>query len=339
MTPNIVTTVLAPAVTQFRRGAPFDLCSLEDVREELRLEGQKDDGWLRRQISAESETISRFCNRIFQVQAYQDHFWPFRDSVPRKLDADLLPLQLARWPIANGSSQAGVAPPQAPTLSAVPGGALAAARYYARITYVTPQGETAASLESNLAVAAGYLPQIASPVADPQKLATGWNCYLGDHAGRETLQNASPIEIGTDFTLPDSGLSVGAALPNFLFVAEMGVNPYPLVEGTEFLINAEVGQLERLHPVSGHVRSWPSFPIVAQYRAGFAEIPLEVQNAAVKLVKMRWFMRPLDPMVKSSNVEGIYQEERWLGTGPGGPGDMPSEIADKLMRYRVPVVA
>ncbi|QAY96703.1 hypothetical protein CWB41_13985 [Methylovirgula ligni] len=346
MTPNVVTTVLSAATPEFAGGKSRDLCSLEEVREELDLGDRRADRWLQKQITNESETVETFCNRIFRAQYYQDHFWPFRDSVPRKFEADLLPLQLARWPIACGTSHAGIAPPRRPSLSAVAGSAPVATVFFVRISYVTSTGETAASLESGLAVGPGQLLQVASPVQDVGDRAIGWNCYIGTSPNKGTLQNASPISIGQDLTLPAAELVPGHALPDYVLVVEEGIkapdgtiSARPLAEGVDFTVNAEEGQIIRLHPLSRHARSWSSWPLIIQYRGGFDEVPHPVRMATVELVKFRWFARKRDPGVKSENVEGIYQADYWLGTGPGGPADMPSFVADRLDRYRVPVIA
>ncbi|QXX74244.1 hypothetical protein [Methylovirgula sp. HY1] len=339
MTPNVITTLLVACVPPFSGGAAQDLCALVDIKDELKLESRADDRWLKKQITLCSETIATYCNRMFAVQFYQDEIWPFRDSIPRKLASDLLPLQLARWPLANVPSPAGVAPPPAPSLSSGPGGTLAAARYYGRVTYMTAQGETAASLESNLAVAADQILSVAAPAQDPQNLATGWNCYLATGPNVETLQNPQPLPIGTSFDLSAAGIVTGAPLPNYLFVAERGISIKPLIEGTDFLSKSDVSELVRLHALRGTARSWPSCPILVQYSAGFDNIPGDVQDAAIQLVKARWFARDIDPMLKSENIEGVYTADRWYGTGPGGPGDLPNYVADKLQRYRVPVIA
>ena len=104
-----------------------------------------------------------------------------------------------------------LAAPPAPVLSAVVGGALSGATYYAKTTYVTPLGETTPSAEASLAVATNSLLQAASPAASNG--VTGYNVYVATATGAETKQNATPIAIGTAWTEPTSGLISGAALP------------------------------------------------------------------------------------------------------------------------------
>ena len=106
-------------------------------------------------------------------------------------------------------SYARIAAPAAPSLSQVAGGALAAATYFAKVTLVSPSGETIASSESSLAVAANNLLRIAAPAIAGN--ATGWNAYVATASGAETLQNATPIALGTSWTEPATGLLTGGA--------------------------------------------------------------------------------------------------------------------------------
>lgn len=101
-----------------------------------------------------------------------------------------------------------LAPPAAPTLSAVAAGSLAATTYYVKITYLTANGETAGSAEASLAVAANNVLRVASPSSNGR--ATGWNVYVSTATGTETLQ-ASNIAIGSNWQEPISGLVTGGA--------------------------------------------------------------------------------------------------------------------------------
>jgi len=101
----------------------------------------------------------------------------------------------------------------APSLSQTAGGSLGATTYYVKETNTNALGETAASVatESSLAVSANNLLVVASPPAMVD--ITGWNVYVGTSAGTETLQNVSPIAIGTNWTEPTGGLIAGSAQP------------------------------------------------------------------------------------------------------------------------------
>jgi hypothetical protein len=104
------------------------------------------------------------------------------------------------------------APSPAPSLSSSAGGALGATTYFVKTTYVNQYGETVASAESSLAVAANNVLVVTSPAALGN--ATGYNVYVSTTTGTETKQNGgTPIAIGTNWTEPTTGLVAGSALP------------------------------------------------------------------------------------------------------------------------------
>jgi hypothetical protein len=214
---TLITTVLTPA-------SDTDLTDLATVKNELDIEGTKNDAFLSRQIAAESIAAQNYCNRVFAPQTIQDSFWFARDAWPRVVRDDIAPLQLTAWP----------------TIS------------------VTSVVETIAGVATTLAL------------------------------------------------------------------------------GTDFLLDAEHGQLTRLN-LLGYPTHWRSSPVVAVYEAGYAETPADVEEAVILLVKLRWFARRRDPLIRSQNAVGAYEASYVMGTGPGGPGDMSADAAEKLDRYRVPV--
>lgn len=108
-------------------------------------------------------------------------------------------------------SIAPITAPAAPALGSAAGGTLAATTYYVKVTYVTAAGETLPSAESSLAVAVNNVLTVTSPSA--QAGATGYNVYVGTASGNETLQNSTPIAIGTNWTEPTTGLIAGVAMP------------------------------------------------------------------------------------------------------------------------------
>jgi hypothetical protein len=101
--------------------------------------------------------------------------------------------------------------PAAPTLSSKASGSLGAATYYARVVYT---GYASPSGESSLAVAANYVLVVDSPAAPPAPLnATTYDVYVGTASGQETKQNTTPVNIGSNWTMPDSGpTDTGAVL-------------------------------------------------------------------------------------------------------------------------------
>ncbi|MEJ0093400.1 MAG: hypothetical protein WDN46_08175 [Methylocella sp.] len=357
--PTILSRVLIPAVPAFQGGAPLDLISLADIKLELKIASGADDVWLKDVITRQSRAVAKFCNRVFQVQTYQDQFWARREAHPWQIHGGFLPLQLAHWPIVARISPAGIAPPHAPFLSADAGGALAASIYYVRITYVTAEGETAPSLETRLVVGAGNLLQVAGPPLDKNALAIGWNVYASTTSFGEKLQNAAPMPIGEAWTLPATGLVTATqsppnsvtvvenvhspispvSVPPRTFPSQSALHPESVAEGVGFLVDHTSGQLARLS-FDGNVRQWPALPIIVQYQAGYVEIPDDLREAVIRLVKMRWFSRERDPLIRSENAAGVYEAQYFYGSGPGAAEDMPADIGAMLDRnYRVPVIA
>jgi hypothetical protein len=111
-----------------------------------------------------------------------------------------------------------------------------------------------------------------------------------------------------------------------------------LQQGTDFLADMAAGQLVRLD-ANGFPKHWRESPIVATYQAGYADLPADVEEATILLVKMRWFARLRDPLTRSLNAPGVFEQTFVMGTGPGGADDMPAEVTALIDRYRVPVVA
>ena len=90
------------------------------------------------------------------------------------------------------------------------GGSLPAASYSVRAAYTYSGGVGILSPSVMVAVASGQQISVPSPPADAAGLATGWNIYIGP-SGNETLQNSSPLPIGTAFTLnaaPSTNLGI-----------------------------------------------------------------------------------------------------------------------------------
>ena len=171
---------------------------------------------------------------------------------------------------------------------------------------------------------------------------------LSTASGAETLQNASPIGLNSNWTLPTSGLIAGVAVPNYVLVVENwqlptpidpAQKPNPLCEGVDFIADKKTAQLTRLFS-DGYPRAWPMLPILCVYPAGFtaATMDTELQDAVIQMCKARWFARLRDPLLRSQNIEGVVDNSYWFGSGPGGDTDMTPEIEAKLARWRTPVL-
>jgi len=117
----------------------------------------------------------------------------------------------------------GSSPPAAPTLSQVVSGALAATTYFVKVTYTNALGESLPSDESSLAVLINNVLVVTSPSAATGM--TGYNVYASTATGTETKQ-AGPINLGTNWQEPNTGLVAGAALP---LIDSSATIPYELM--------------------------------------------------------------------------------------------------------------
>jgi hypothetical protein len=340
---EFITTVITAAQPYFQGGAPYDLIDLPTVKSELAdqldVANGSADKRLKLYITSCSIAAKVYCNRVFQKEALLDQVWPKRDPYPYQVTGGLRPLQLSRWPITSVPNVSGLRAPAAPALSSIVGGALPAARYFVRVSYLTAAGETTVSPESVVSVAADALLQVASPPQDTNTppLAIGWNVYIGTASGKETLQNLAPLAIGISFPLPPSGLISGTAPPDYVTVVE---NNHPLAEGMDFDVDYQTGQLTRLHVLTGYPRQWPAFPISVAYSAGYAAIPADISDAVLRMVRGRYYARARDPALRSENIASAYEAQYWLAAGPGAAdGNLTPDVEAILSKYRVPVVA
>lgn len=332
------TTVVAPAVAAFQGQQPYDIVSVAAVMAELAISDQSKIANFKTWITQASAGAARYCNRVFPVELIQDQLFTPRDAFPPIAIGGVEQLELSRSPIATTPCQAGLGAPPTPVLSITSGGLLAAARCYVRITYLTAMGETAVSAEANIVVPASDVLVVTSPAQDIQNLATGWNVYVGSAPGKETLQNGSPLSIGTSWTEPLTGLISGAAMPSFVSIVENGRG---LAEGVDFLVDYDSGLLTRLD-INGWPKRWRPLPTVALYPAGWVLTDPTFADAVegvTMLVKGRFYAQNRDPTLRSENIEGVYSAQWWYAAGPGADtGDLPPLVQAKLDRYRTPVV-
>ena len=96
----------------------------------------------------------------------------------------------------------------APQLTSVEGGALPAANYSVRTTWVNAAGqESMPSPVAALAVTANHLVQVQP--SPPPSNATGWFAYVATVSGQEQQQFFVPLNPYYAWTLPVSGLITG----------------------------------------------------------------------------------------------------------------------------------
>jgi hypothetical protein len=119
-----------------------------------------------------------------------------------------------------------------------------------------------------------------------------------------------------------------------------------LAEGTDFELSSADGLLYRLDG-SGYPQNWDRSNITAVYRAGWllpdeeaddddesppSELPSDIEDACIRMVKARLLARDRDPYLRRDEVVGVGSQEFWIDTGSSG--NCPPDVADILDRYR-----
>jgi hypothetical protein len=111
-----------------------------------------------------------------------------------------------------------------------------------------------------------------------------------------------------------------------------------LVEGTDYVIEKDVGQAIRLDAQSGRRRHWNATPKVVQYTAGYSAIPSEVEDAVIRMVTRRFRAKGRDPNLRQQSIPGVLEQSWWIATGSDS-GNLTPDIVDLLDNYRAPVIA
>ena len=88
---RVITTVVEAA-------EDYDLVDLLELKEDLQLTGDADDGYLDRLITRASAAVANYCNRVFAVETVSDQFLAPRDPSARMVSRGLERLQLTRFP-------------------------------------------------------------------------------------------------------------------------------------------------------------------------------------------------------------------------------------------------
>lgn len=110
-----------------------------------------------------------------------------------------------------------------------------------------------------------------------------------------------------------------------------------LVENTDYIVDKVNGQLTRIDS-SGIAITWHPLPLVVVYSAGFAIIPLDVEDAIIRMVSRRFASKGRDPNLKQQSIPGVLEQSWWISTGSDS-GNMDPSITDILDNYRMPLAA
>jgi hypothetical protein len=119
-------------------------------------------------------------------------------------------------------------------------------------------------------------------------------------------------------------------------VVSVTENAIPLNFGPDYLIDPANGQLTRLDS-NAYPCLWRPLPLTVVYSAGYATIPLDVEDAIIRMVTRRFSAKGRDPNLKQQAIPGVIEQQWWISTGTES-GNMSNDIADILDNYRVCVV-
>jgi hypothetical protein len=122
-----------------------------------------------------------------------------------------------------------------------------------------------------------------------------------------------------------------------------------LVQDTDYELAAKAGQIFALNQQgSGTRSSWQFQYLTVQFMAGFwlpidsttplptgymaSTLPDAVEQAAIELVRARWYARKRDPMLRTRDQGSVGSESYWVGK-IGIDAEMPDEVASLLLPY------
>ncbi len=118
--------------------------------------------------------------------------------------------------------------PAAPSVAPVALAGAVGGTFYFTVTYLNAVGETLASVETGpVVIAPNFTPQVTSPA--PQGDAVAYNVYASVASGGEQLQTTPPIAIGTNWSMPLSGLVSGVVPPTSSSAFESFLNDQILI--------------------------------------------------------------------------------------------------------------
>ncbi len=307
MSVEIITTVTAPAVA-VPPGQPYDLTTLDVLKNELNITKSDQDQFLSRVLAQTSATINAFCNRVFQVEGLTDEFYIQQDPYPNQNPAGILQLQLSRWPlipsIPTVTQQTGKTTTQTLTLGsdykidATKG-------WLIRLNNFTGFATCWEAIPTSVSYRAGFTQQIVNEA----KTIPASGAY------QVTVANASA------FALDNGVLFADTLLPLVAVASNPGEGQYAVANSIYVFNVADAGR-----------------GVLISYL--FAQIPFDIVDACLRLSTARFTARGRDPnlMERDQPAGGIGREKWWVGGAPGQISSLPPEIENICEQYRVPVV-
>jgi len=109
------------------------------------------------------------------------------------------------------------------------------------------------------------------------------------------------------------------------------VNPGPAASAKLYRLDA-----------AGDRIPWCGRRIVVEYSGGYElleDLPQDVERAVIELVKLRHFAAARDPLVKGEGLDGVMNQQFWVGGTPGSDGAIPPTVGTLLDKYTRAAVA
>lgn len=110
-----------------------------------------------------------------------------------------------------------------------------------------------------------------------------------------------------------------------------------LSQGTDYFIDNDMGQLIRINVYTSFPTNWDSAPTTVNYVAGYATIPLDIEEALLRWIAGAYQARSRDPNLKERDQPGLGREVFWVPNAAPAY-HFPPEIAELLDKYRTPSV-
>jgi len=102
----------------------------------------------------------------------------------------------------------------------------------------------------------------------------------------------------------------------------------------DYLLNKPAGLIHRFDATSNVTRPWSGLTLSVTYTGGYllADVPPDVQQGCLTLMRHRYSARGRDPMLRSIDIPGVQSEAYWVGA-QGENGAVPPEVAGLLAQH------
>ena len=282
--------------------ASHDLVSLDDVKDELQIgaEDASKDGFLARAIAQTSAAIENYCNRAFPIETIQDVYDELSGGIAQSY-------RLWGYPPYRHFGR--------PTATEI----LKLSRH--------PIASQALTLSVTGDTAAGNTIPVASTVG----LAIGYPVgHLSIPDGTTiTAFDAVSITLSAALTAPVAVLdTITAGITVNVTDRDSADTSREVITLDQFIIDFDAGEL-----IWRELRHRLAITSVC-YVSGYAAIPADLQEAALRAITARNAARGRDPMLRELDQPAAGHQQFWVGTAPGQRGGFTGEIADLLDAYK-----